>query len=833
MSTDLPSPSVPPLVGALPPACRRDLEAMRRFVHAQVGQEELGPAVPPSAFREVFLTGATGFLGRFLLRDLLVQDEARVVHCLVRAPDSEQGLARVRAALQQAHIWNDGFGGRIKVVAGNLEDSRFGLREADFTHLCQRIDAVYHVAADVVLAGPYVNVRETNVLSLRQVLALCLGVRFKHLFFTSTLAVFPQYFCNFSGEFAGSRITTQMQPDLDSIKRLYPLGLSGYLWSKLTAEQVTLYAQRAGMPLAIFRLPLTESSTTGFPKAGGIKSILFGAMASVQAWPRGLVFEWDAEAADVYSKLMAEISLNSSRRYTIYHCFNPNPLYDELEPVDFGFYVNEVSYAKFKRLCRANGLDSWLSGLWPLIDNFGKYWFSQHEPRNSRPISDTAVRVDCPVPLQWPGLLTLLRRTEDWIANHQDEWPHAFPQSHLDFDSLVARGERYAERQGVASDEAHPEWMQTGLRKLVEALQAPEARLHESAKGGVVLELSRALRNSARLAGDRARYPDIAVTEIDRPVFIVGINRTGTTLLHRLLARDRRFRALRGFELLGSPLVGQAYDENLGTPDDPRFHYFSDTLEARGMAQLFSGLHHINPSEPEEDIALLRASFRSWVTTVRYHIPAYARWLEEADMRPPYRSHRSTLQHFAYIEHLRQGPQGQWLLKMPFHLMELDALIQAYPDALFIQTHRAPQQFMGSWNNLVARVRSIAAEPLPPRELGMEQLVRMARMMDRAIDFRLAHPMLEHRWLDISYYDMIQDPLTTVEMVYDHFQWNLEPRALGAMEDWLTQQRMQRAGEQRHRYDLADYGLTQGEVDRAFAQYRDFIVARGIHQSRL
>ncbi len=833
MPADLPSPSVPPLVGDLPPACKRDLEAMRRFVHAQVGQETLGPPVPPSEFREVFLTGATGFVGRFLLRDLLVQDEARTVHCLVRASGPEQGFERVRSALQQAHIWNDDFGCRIKVVAGHLEVSRFGLREADFTRLCQRIDAVYHVAAEVALASTYINVREINVMSLQQVLALCLGLRFKHLFFISTLGIFPQYFCNFAEEFVGDRIATQMQPNLDSMKRLYPLGLSGYPWSKLTAEQVLLYAQRAGMPLAIFRLPLCESSTTGFPNANGIRASLFGAMAAVQARPRELVFEWDTEPADVHTQSVADISLNPHRRYTVYNCVNPNLLYEELEPADLGFYLREVSYATFKRLCLAQGANSQLDVLWSLIDYFGPYWFRQRESRDSFPISRRAVREDCRVPVRWPGLLTLLRRTDDWIEEHGEAWPHAIPKARLDYDSLVAQGERYADRYGVASREAQPDWMQKGLFQLVDALQAPEAQLRESFTSGVVLELSRALRSNARLAGERARHPDITATEIVRPVFIVGINRTGTTLLHRLLSRDPRFRVLRGVELAGPPSIDRAHDAIWGTPDDPRLHSFVDTLEASGMARMFSGLHHINPNEPEEDIQLLRTSFHSWVTAVRYHIPVYARWLADADLRNAYRHHRGMLQHYVHVDNLRQGQPRQWLLKMPFHLMELDALTQAYPDALFIQTHRAPGQFMGSWNSLVDRLRSLTAHPLPPQVQGAEQLSIMASMMDRTIDFRLAHPNLEHRWLDLSYYDLVEDPSAMVKIVYDHFDWDLEPEVDAAMDDWLSEQSLQRQSEPAHHYDLADYGLSPNTVDEAFGRYREFMVDRGLHQTRL
>ena len=99
----------------MPPACEQDILAMRRFIRHRVGEEELAPPAAPPDFKEVFLTGATGFVGRFLLRDLLQQDKSRVVHCLVRATDSDHGFERLRGAMQQAGIWDEGFGPRLRV----------------------------------------------------------------------------------------------------------------------------------------------------------------------------------------------------------------------------------------------------------------------------------------------------------------------------------------------------------------------------------------------------------------------------------------------------------------------------------------------------------------------------------------------------------------------------------------------------------------------------------------------------------------------------------------------------------------------------------------------
>ena len=165
---------------------------------------------------------------------------------------------------------------------------------------------------------------------------------------------------------------------------------------------------------------------------------------------------------------------------------------------------------------------------------------------------------------------------------------------------------------------------------------------------------------------------------------------------------------------------------------------------------------------------------------------------------------------------------------MPFHLMELETLIRTYPDALFIQTHREPARFMGSWNSFVERAHSLAYEPEPRASLGAEQLAFMSGMMDRAVRFREAHPELEGRWADVDYAELVKDPLAVVRDIYRRFDWPLQGAAVTAMKEWLHAQAAQRRKEPPHRYDLADYGLTANEVNAAFAGYRNFAARNGI-----
>ncbi len=819
--------TVPPIDGSLPPQCRRDVEELRRLVHTAVSQATPVKATAPGEFREVLLTGATGFVGRFLLRELLRQDDRLIVHCLVRAGSIEHGFARLQDALEQAEIRKDVPEERLRVVPGEVSRERFGLGDEEFGWLCGRIDAVYHFAADTGLVQSYADIRKTNVLGLRPVLELCLQTRIKHLFYASTMGLFPQYFCDFSREYSDSRIEDQVPPDLADMKRLFPLGSLGYPWSKLVAEQGVLFAQAAGVPVAVFRLPRMGLSSTGYTQANDFPARLFAAAGQTGRVPEGMSLQRNVEPADTISEICAEISLNPDRRFTVYHCCNASPSDDDVDVEDFGFYWQTVPYQTFRRFSQAFGDRSPLRGQWVLLDHFAPYWFDGDKTGHTPPISDRAIREDCPRPISWPSPLIRHARSYDWIGRHRELWPYPVPHGRLDFDRLVEQAETCADRMGIPFDRTYPGWMRAALEQLVEALRLPEAGLKESRVSHVVYGLTRTLRNNAALARERQQHPEIERVRIERPVFIVGINRTGTTFLHRLLSRDPQFWALRRYELTEPVLSTGEYGTLAGTVRDPRRARAEELMNATNVADFFAGLHRVDLDEPEEDFMLLRLAFASWVIPVAHHVPVYGRWLAEAGSRNAYRLHRLVMQHFTW-QRRQQDPLGQrrWLLKMPFHLMELEVLLETYPDAVFIQTHREPVQFMASWNSMVERVRSFTTEPRPPHETGSEQLALMSGMLNGAMRFRTSRPVLDDRWVDVRYTDLVADPMAVVNDIYARFGWPLEPAAADGMKDWLVLQDEQRRQEPRHEYRLGDYGLVPETVNRAFAPYRDFVAAR-------
>ncbi|WP_437589350.1 non-ribosomal peptide synthetase [Sorangium sp. So ce1000] len=199
-------------------------------------------SAPP---RHVFLTGATGFLGAFLVRDLLEQTRA-TVHCLVRAPDAVDGLARIRRKLEGYSLWDPAVSPRIVAVPGDLRAPLLGLTPAGFDALAERIDAIYHAGAEVNYIKPYASHKAANVLGTHEILRLACLRRTKPLHHVSTIGVIGQI-----GYFAGARLVRESD-DLDRWADHLHTDM-GYSQSKWVAEKLVWIARSRGVPVTVFR----------------------------------------------------------------------------------------------------------------------------------------------------------------------------------------------------------------------------------------------------------------------------------------------------------------------------------------------------------------------------------------------------------------------------------------------------------------------------------------------------------------------------------------------------------------------------------------------------
>jgi hypothetical protein len=314
----------------------------------------------------------------------------------------------------------------------------------------------------------------------------------------------------------------------------------------------------------------------------------------------------------------------------------------------------------------------------------------------------------------------------------------------------------------------------------------------------------------ARLLSEAAwkNFPEHADVPIDRPIFVTGLPRTGTTALHRLLAADPGHQGLE----VWLAEVPQPRPPRETWPDNPVFQRIQAGYEQHHAEHPeFMGVHHSSAEQVEECWQLLRQSAKSVSYECLAYLPKYSRWLREQDWTDAYRRHRRNLQLIGLPDKDRR-----WVLKNPSHLFALDALLAVYPDALVIQTHRTPSTIVASVCSLNEQASAGWSEKFTGSVVGAAQLELWARGAAKFLEDRERHPSAQ--FCDVHYVDFVADPLGTVETIYRHFGLPLGATARTAMAALHSEST---AGPARpaHRYTLADFGLSAEEVDERFAPY--------------
>jgi hypothetical protein len=302
-----------------------------------------------------------------------------------------------------------------------------------------------------------------------------------------------------------------------------------------------------------------------------------------------------------------------------------------------------------------------------------------------------------------------------------------------------------------------------------------------------------------------ARHPGCAGVTIERPIFVTGLPRTGTTALHRLLTADP---AHQGLELWLTE-VPQPRPPRDTWEQDPAFCRIQAAYERYHIARPeFMGVHYMSADQVEECWQLLRQSMRSVSYECLAHLPSYSAWLAGQDWTAAYRRHRRNLQLIGLPDRGRR-----WVLKNPSHLFALGALLRVYPDALVIQTHRAPRTAIASVCSLAAQASAGWSPAFTGEVIGRDQLELWARGLERFTAVRARHDPA--RFCDVSYDEFVKHPIRTVEAIYAHFGLTLSAGARDAMRA-LHAQGAPAPARPAHRYALSDFGLTGDQVDERF-----------------
>jgi hypothetical protein len=306
------------------------------------------------------------------------------------------------------------------------------------------------------------------------------------------------------------------------------------------------------------------------------------------------------------------------------------------------------------------------------------------------------------------------------------------------------------------------------------------------------------------------RHPEYADAPVERPVFVTGLPRTGTTALHRLLTADP---AHQGLDLWLAE-VPQPRPPRDTWADDPVFQAIDAGYRRHHVENPeFMGVHYISADSVEECWQLLRQSMLSISFECLAHLPAYSSWLAAQDWTDAYRRHRRNLQLIGLND-----PGRRWVLKNPSHLFALDALLEVYPDALIVQTHRTPRTAMASMCSLAAHATAGWSEVFTGATIGRDQLDLWSRGLDRFRAERERHDPA--RFADVRYDDFVRDPIGTVESVYARFGLPFTDEARAAMTS-LHAESSTGAAKPAHRYSLEDFGLTAEQVDERFADYTE------------
>lgn len=315
------------------------------------------------------------------------------------------------------------------------------------------------------------------------------------------------------------------------------------------------------------------------------------------------------------------------------------------------------------------------------------------------------------------------------------------------------------------------------------------------------------LINRLRIRDALERHPTICNVELRDPLFVVGMPRTGTTLLHNLLARDPDGRAPLLWELNTPwPRI-----DRRGRRPDPRIAKMQRRVKLMTRASPNGAtIHEFHALEPEECHHLFRNSMATQTFRAFADVPGFMGWKLSHDMLAEYRYYRMQLQMLLW-----QRPAGHLVLKYPGHAWHLDALLEVMPDARIVFTHRDPADTLGSFCSMVSAVRQGMRRNFEPRKLGPLLAEEIEIGLRRMITWRdAADPS---RFTDVRYDELVRDPAAEVQRVYAHFRAPFPRSMREEIERWLTRHRQHRHG--KHEYRLSDYGLGEREVRERFAFY--------------
>jgi len=325
----------------------------------------------------------------------------------------------------------------------------------------------------------------------------------------------------------------------------------------------------------------------------------------------------------------------------------------------------------------------------------------------------------------------------------------------------------------------------------------------ERFRGSIVAALATRLKTTAYLQ----QRAELLQRPIERPVFVFGVPRTGTTLLSNLLAVDPARRSPLTWEI-DDPVPPPARDQLYTDPRAlARLEQEKKMVAAR--PEMFK-YYRNSAIYPNECMFFIHADFKALVWESRGVLPNYRDWLfKQADLASTYEYHKR------FLQLLQADAPGIWNLKQPSHALWLEALLKVYPDARLVWTHRDPLTATGSFCSLLSLSHQAFMGRVDTKWLGENCSWQAAEHANRIMDFR--DRCGEGRVIDVHYADLMRRPLESMRSLYQALGDEFTPQAEAAMKTWLADNPQDKFG--RHEYKLAQYGLTPEQVRKMFERY--------------
>jgi hypothetical protein len=319
--------------------------------------------------------------------------------------------------------------------------------------------------------------------------------------------------------------------------------------------------------------------------------------------------------------------------------------------------------------------------------------------------------------------------------------------------------------------------------------------------------------NRLNYVNDRQRFPAIADEQIVTPVFIIGFPRTGTTILHDILAQDPDSRAPLTWEVTfpSPPPDAATFDT------DPRIAVCAAMLPTPDTEterdRRFKAMHPMGATLSQECVVMMGEAMCTPLFHNQFRVPTYEDWVDhDADWSHVYRFHERQLQHLQW-----RNPRDRWVLKTGAHMWGLEHLLRTYPDARIVFTHRDPVKSVTSYASLTSLVRSTGSDEVDPFEVAQDWTARLKHVVDHAMSVRNAASYPRATFYDMQFSDFVADQFAVVSDIYAAFGLPMTDEGAARMRAFIADNPKGKHGV--HSYTPEEFGIDPAAIRRDFAAY--------------